>query len=602
MRVFSALCQSRKIVRSTVAVTTVLGASLIGVGATSVAGSGAASSNNKITVAFPVGLSPNFIFPIIPPQDAELANLSYFTYLMFRPLYWYGTGPTTNLDASKSLAYPPVYNSTDTAVTIRLKNYKWSDGKPVSARDIEFWQNLITAGKSGWYSYNVGAYPDNIAKTTIVNPTTVTFTFDHAYNPTWFTNNELSQITPLPQQVMDVTSASSPVGDYDMTPSGASAVVNYLTAEGQKVNTFTSSPLWKTVDGPWKLKSLSQNGQTIFTRNTAFSGPTNKSITELVEEPFASPTAVTNAILSKNIDYTVITSNQFPLLPRYQGAGYDNATGNLYGLQGLIPNENNPTYGALFKQTYFRQVMERMVDQPTIVSKLLNGQASPACGPVPLKPASKFVSPLEKACPLSYNPKAVATTLKAHGWQVNPGGVSVCQTGGAGGCGEGVPTGLKAQFQVIYPQGDGLDQMMLLIKSDAAKVGLQYTIQAVPIGTVFGTVLPCAAGSSACNWQIGYYAFIYQPNYLPSGDFLFTTGAPSNVANYSDPTADALINNVFHDSSLSAFYKFEDYFVMQSPWIWLPWGSVHYEVNSSMHGAVPINVFLFIDPESWRFR
>jgi len=578
-----------------------LGATGLIVSATSSAPA-AAANTSKIVVAFPVGLSPNYIFPIMPAQDFSENNLSYFTYLLFRPLYWYGKGSTTNLNEAESLALPPVYNSTDTAVTIKLKNWSWSNGQPVTSRDIEFWENLIVAGKAGWAAYTPGAYPDNVTSTTIINATTIRFNLNAPVSPAWFTYNELSQITPLPQSVMDVTSATSPVGNYDMTPSGATAVYNYLNTQGQDVSTFATNPLWKVVDGAWKLQSITQTGLTTYTPNTAFNGGAKPSVSQLVEEPFASPTAVTNALLSGSINYSVITSDQVPLLARFKASGFTNALASLYGIQGLIPNENNPKYGPLFKQTYFRQVLERLVDQKSIISKLEFGSGNPSCGPVPLAPASKYLSPLEKACPLSYSPSAASASLKAHGWKVVPGGVDVCQRGGASGCGAGVTKGEKAQFSVIYAQGEGLDSMMLLLKSDAAKVGIQYSIQSVPIATDFGTVLPCASSSSSCDWQIGYYVFIYQPDYLPTGDTLFLTGASSNVANYSSPTADALIKTTFHNGSLKDFYKFEDYITEQSPWIFLPFSSVHYEVTAKLHGAVPVNTFLFIDPENWRFK
>jgi peptide/nickel transport system substrate-binding protein len=562
----------------------------------------AAANTSKIVVAFPVGLSPNYIFPIMPAEDFSENNLSYFTYLLFRPLYWYGKGSTTDLNEAQSLALPPVYNSTDTAVTITLKKWSWSNGQPVTSRDIEFWENLIVAGKEGWAAYTPGAYPDNVTSTTIINATTIRFNLNATVSPAWFTYNELSQITPLPQSVMDVTSATSPVGNYDMTPSGATAVYNYLNTQGQDVSTFATNPLWKVVDGAWKLQSITQTGLTTYTPNTAFNGGPKPSVSELVEEPFASPTAVTDALLSGSINYSVITSDQIPLLARFKATGFTNALTNLYGIQGLIPNENNPKYGPLFKQTYFRQVLERLVDQKSIISKLEFGSGNPSCGPVPLAPASKYLSPLEKACPLSYSPTTAAASLKAHGWKVVPGGVDVCQRGGASGCGAGVTTGEKAQFSVIYAQGEGLDSMMLLLKSDAAKVGIQYSIQSVPIATDFGTVLPCASSSSSCDWQIGYYVFIYQPDYLPTGDTLFLTGASSNVANYSSPTADALIKTTFHNGSLKDFYKYEDYITEQSPWIFLPFSTVHYEVTATLHGAIPVNTFLFIDPENWRYK
>jgi peptide/nickel transport system substrate-binding protein len=564
--------------------------------------SGSAVPGGTATIGLPAGLVPNYIFPIMPTIYYQLQNLGYFTYQLFRPLYYYGVGSTTNLNQAESLADPPVYNSTNTAVTIHLKNWKWSNGQPVTARNIQFWQNLIEAGKSTWAAYTPGEYPDNITKTTIINPETIQFTFNKPYSPSWYTYNELSQITPLPEFVMDKTSVSSPVGNYDLTPSGAKQVFDFLTTQGKDVNTFASNPLWKTVDGAWKLQSFSTTGQTVYVPNPSYSGPNKPTLSKVELLPFTSSTAITNALLSHQLDYSFITISDIPSLPRIKAAGYTTVPTALYGVSGLIPNENNPTYGPLFKQTYFRQALELLVDQQTIISKLLAGNGQVGCGPVPSEPPSPFLSPLEKSCPLSYSISRATQLLTSHGWKVNPGGLSSCQNAGSGPneCGAGVPAGQTAKFTVIYPAGFDLDQQMLLLKTDAAKVGIDYTIQQVPLGTLFTTVAPCQGGSS-CQWQIGWYTWVYQPDYLPTGDALFLSGSGSNVANFSDPQADALIKATFHDGSPSTFYKYEDYVSQAAPWIWLPGGKALYQVNSKLTGATPINVFLFLSPDAWKF-
>src|SRR5262245_41795901 len=117
---------------------------------------GSAVPGGTAKIALPAGLVPNYIFPIMPTIDYQLQNLGYFTYQLFRPLDYYGVGNTTNLNQAESLADPPVYNSTGTAVTIHLKNWKWSNGQPVTARNIQFWQNLLAAGKSTWAAYTPG--------------------------------------------------------------------------------------------------------------------------------------------------------------------------------------------------------------------------------------------------------------------------------------------------------------------------------------------------------------------------------------------------------------------------------------------------------------
>ena len=50
---------------------------------------------------------------------------------MYRPLYWFGQGRQPTMNPPLSLAAPPVYSEGNTVVTIHLKPYLWSDGKPV---------------------------------------------------------------------------------------------------------------------------------------------------------------------------------------------------------------------------------------------------------------------------------------------------------------------------------------------------------------------------------------------------------------------------------------------------------------------------------------
>ncbi len=67
---------------------------------------------------------------------------------------------------------------------------------------------LQAVGASDWGAFVPGGFPTNVSNVKAASNTTVTMTMNKAYNPTWFTYNELSQITPMPQ-AWDVT-ASGP--------------------------------------------------------------------------------------------------------------------------------------------------------------------------------------------------------------------------------------------------------------------------------------------------------------------------------------------------------------------------------------------------------
>ena len=70
------------------------------------------------------------------------------------------------------------------------------------------------------------------------------------------TDNGIDYITPIPQHAWDKTSVNGTIGNYDMTPSGAKAVVAYLQKAASDTTTYTTNPLWKVIDGPWELQTF----------------------------------------------------------------------------------------------------------------------------------------------------------------------------------------------------------------------------------------------------------------------------------------------------------------------------------------------------------
>src|ERR1700685_1986186 len=203
-------------------------------------------SGGTATFAELPGATPNYIFPMLTAAYYSVTNIEQFQRLSFRSLYWIGNAKGQPVvDPSMSLAAMPVYSKNDSVVTITLGNYKWSDGQPVTTRDVAFWINLLEANKTSFAAYIPGEFPDNLKSYKIVNPKTIVLTLNGSYNPNWFTNDQLTQITPLPQQAWDKESASGAIGNYDETTAGAQAVFNFLTAQSKNIATYGTNPLWK---------------------------------------------------------------------------------------------------------------------------------------------------------------------------------------------------------------------------------------------------------------------------------------------------------------------------------------------------------------------
>ncbi len=223
---------------------------------------------------------PNYIFPLVSGAYYSNENVYEFQTLMYRPLYWYGDRGNTGVDYALSLGNAPVYSDHDRVVTITLKRAHWSDGETVSAQDVVFWIDLLNANRADWASYVPGGFPDNVQSYVATGPRTVRLTLNRGYNPVWFTNNELSQITPLLLAWEHVTKTGGP-----------RAIYAYLNAQAKNVSGYATSPIWSIVDGPWKLQSLTSNGQATFVPNAEYEGPNKPKLSRFVELPFTSETA-----------------------------------------------------------------------------------------------------------------------------------------------------------------------------------------------------------------------------------------------------------------------------------------------------------------------
>ena len=103
-----------------------------------------------ITYALQPGATPNSIFPISTTATNTVYNVEAFGWKMWRPLYWTQNGVTPEVVPSMSLANLPTFSNGNKTVTITMKsNFKWSDGQPVTSKDLLFDLDLIKAGGQG---------------------------------------------------------------------------------------------------------------------------------------------------------------------------------------------------------------------------------------------------------------------------------------------------------------------------------------------------------------------------------------------------------------------------------------------------------------------
>jgi peptide/nickel transport system substrate-binding protein len=554
-----------------------------------------------------IGQSPNFIFPYPPATNSNGFNAN-FTLGLWPDLVYAGDRGKSLVNPQESLYTSLRYSHHDSVITIVLKPWNWSDGAPITSRDFTFTYNLLRVNYRNWFRYSPGLFPTDVTRVVTPNAHTVVIDLTRAYNPTFYTDNVLSAIQLMPQHAWDKTSLAGKVGNYDETTEGAKAVYGFLQKQGGDMSTFGTSPLWKVVDGPWKLGTFESSGYYSWVPNKNYSGPDKPILNKVAWTPFTSETAEVDALRSGTaLDFGALPLSDIRQVRALESDGYAVASLSLAGVAEIVPNLYNADVGPMLRQLYVRQALEYLIDRPQIVSKVYAGYADPGNGPVPLLFGRQWVSPLESAGgPYPYSPARAVALLKAHGWKVVPHGVSACERPGTGrsDCGAGIVSGERLEFTLLLPSGETtFDQQNAAIQATEAAAGVRINLKPEPFSTLVATGI-CTARShpaASCGWQLQDYG--YSPyNLDPSGSGMFNTGGFSNFSGYSDAEEDRLIEATEYGSSTAAFYAYENYTARQLPVLWLPNTSALFVYRKNLAGITPWNPFsVSTDPEVWHY-
>ena len=208
---------------------------------------------------------------------------------MYRPLYWYGNNYRPTIDYNYSIGQTPQFSDGGKTVTIKLNSWKWSDGEPVSSRDLVFWMNVMKASPATeWCGYVPGYFPDNVSgyrrrirrrsSCTSRSHTTLRGSYCSAALAAGATPAVVGPDFVVSRRAADIYHGHLP----DTTKAGAAAVYKFLDAQANSPGSWSSSPLWSVVDGPFKLQSFTSAGQATLVPNPDYSGSPKATISKLV--------------------------------------------------------------------------------------------------------------------------------------------------------------------------------------------------------------------------------------------------------------------------------------------------------------------------------
>jgi peptide/nickel transport system substrate-binding protein len=542
---------------------------------------GKPADGGVVNIAEAPGAGPTYIFPVVPGSANSIYVTYQFQWLMFRPLYWYPTGAAPKINDTLSLADQPKYSNDNKTVTIDLKqNYKWADGKPVTADDLLFNIALIRAAikenASNWANYTPSQFPDNVVSATATSKYTVTLELDKAYNPTWFTNTQLASLTPLPSTAWNKSSASGPSLDFN-TPANAKAIYDFLAHESSSPTTFASNPLWQVVDGPFKLKSYNASTHAYsMVPNEAYTGPQKPHISELNALAFTSGAAELNQLKTGQLTAGAVDPSNVSQIPSLQRAGYNVYGLPNYGFNFIMLNFKNTTDNAdkIIGQLYVRQALQHLIDQPAYIKSkgIYNGAAAENYSSVPTVQGSPYTVPDAGKSPYPYDPSAAKKLLTDHGWKVVPNGATECAKPGTGAdeCGAGIPQGQQIKFSLFYSNATPVNQVLVsAFASEAKKIGVTVTTAPKTFSYLIQHFNLPAAPSEANSWGMEQWGGFSIPPY-PTANSIFNTGGSGNVGGYSNPQADELIHQSVYGSDPNAVRAEGEFLSKDLPVLWMP--------------------------------
>src|SRR5579875_1700609 len=355
--------------------------------------------------ALPPATNITWYFPIENGSNDTVANA-----MLSQQLYP-GLFTINNQDAidfRNGFATKITYNPTGTVYTIYLKkNWKWSDGTPVTAQDVVWDYSLIKATDASnapapWPNYNNGngGVPKDVKSVVAVGKYTVQVTLNKPVNQQWFIYNGIGQLQPLPEHA------------WNKYPNDMTKEITYLG------KVATDPTFFKVVDGPFKLQSAVSNRSWTLVPNPMYAGHKSP-LSNLVFEYEASNDAEFAALKTGAVNLGYLDLSQYGSERALTSMGDTIEPGYSLGYNFVNVNflKGSPLYSAM-RDLKVRQALEMGIDQTTIDNDIYHGYAPPQYGPIPNVPKTVFYDPKLSKPIYPYNPSKAVKLLESDGWKL----------------------------------------------------------------------------------------------------------------------------------------------------------------------------------------
>ena len=381
-------------------------------------------------------------------QDIDSANpftgLSSVAYEVFQTQY-----PTLTQYSAADFSIVPgiadswVESADHTTWTFAVHpGLKWSDGTPLTAKDVAYTFNRILKGE--YEKTNYGSYVANMTKVVATDDTTVVFTVD---KPTPVMDHMYVFI--LPEHIWSKIDKKA-VTNYknEGTPDSPTVGSGPYTMIERKVGQYIrmqANPNWRDGQRP---------------------------VDEIVFKVFANADAMGQALKKGEIDFAEgLETNVWNSLQGVEGittvaaqpASYSELAFNTGAAlaDGKPIGDGSP----LLKDKALRQALAYSIDKPNIVAKVLGGEGIPGSTVIPPLYTQWHADP---ATPFAYDPAKSMALLDAAGYKVGADGVRADAQGN------------KLSFRLLFRTDNPLSPKAAeFLKGYLTAVGVEITLKGV---------------------------------------------------------------------------------------------------------------------------
>ena len=453
------------------------------------------------------------------------------------------------IDYSASLASKITPSDGNKVFTVTLNpKWHWSNGQAVTAAQVAYEWELIKAStaSSSTFAYcfvGTGGVPTMWKSVVATGADTFRVTLAQSVNPQWFELNGLSQLTAIPPILQKYGTHYS-------------QELNWL----KSISNSPMNPVYQVVDGPYRIAKVVPNNYWKYVANPHYNGPNKPKIKTVIFQYESSESSTFLGLRNGTLAFATLPFSYYAEAKKLPG--YKVVPEPFFGFTGLTLNQHAAAgaSGKLFSQLYIRQALQMGINQPQYVKGILHGLGVVNYSPVPNKPSNAYEN---KAIgtPYAFNPAKGKKLLEAHGWKMKNG---VMQKGGQ-----------SLAFTMMYDSGNtALQDEAELMQQAWLKEGVKVSLAPQNPQTLSGIV---GTPSQVGKWQmaLGVYGWGYGPDFYPSGDGIFNTGAGYNIMGYSSSGMDHLISLTATGGGSAAQIKAQmnaylAYAAKQLPVLWLP--------------------------------